>query len=436
MRKSTILLFCLACFVISMTLGCKDKKPEVEPPVVVVDTMEIVDTVPQVVIDTVPETARDSLISATPVPKAADELFDDFLFLFTANKKLQYERVDFPLPVFEGDSQSKIEKKDWKMERFFSEQEFYTLILDDESQLELPKDTTIDSVVVEKILLRAKTVEQHVFNRNNGQWRLTGINRNTMFQNQNKSFLAFYERFASDSIFQQQSIHDPVEAVLPDPDDDYAMMEGEFHPEQWDEFKPFFLPSDTISNVIYGQAFKAETFHHQRARQRLRDRDDFQADGWKVDACENCRISKHMKDYEHFNLIEHNTFGINATCRRFVEFDNEEEVTPFLCSLTDNDLPLLILGAGSNLLLTKDFDGTVLHSAIKGVESKCTSPAVPGRRGMISWPCASTMDGMAWRTSRTSLEKWGPPPCRTSGPTEWKSRTSSGASMPSRCPQG
>ena len=262
MRKSTILLFCLACFVISMTLGCKDKKPEVEPPIVVVDTVEIVDTVPQVVIDTVPETARDSLISATPVPKAADELFDDFLFLFTANKKLQYERVDFPLPVFEGDSQSKIEKKDWKMERFFSEQEFYTLILDDESQLELPKDTTIDSVVVEKILLRAKTVEQHVFNRNNGQWRLTGINRNTMFQNQNKSFLAFYERFASDSIFQQQRIHDPVEAVLPDPDDDYGMMEGEFHPEQWDEFKPYFLPSDTIYNVIYGQKYR-------RSKQKL-----------------------------------------------------------------------------------------------------------------------------------------------------------------------
>ena len=74
-----------------------------------------------------------------------------------------------------------------------------------------------------------------------------------------------------------------------------------------------------------------------------------------------------MKDYEHFNLIGHNTFGIDAICRRFVEFDNQEEVTPFLCSLTDDDMPLLILGAGSNLLLTKDFDGTVLHSAIKGV---------------------------------------------------------------------
>lgn len=93
-----------------------------------------------------------------------------------------------------------------------------------------------------------------------------------------------------------------------------------------------------------------------------------------------------MKDYEHFNLIEHNTFGINATCRRFVEFDNEEEVTPFVCSLTDDDMPLLIIGAGSNLLLTKDFDGTVLHSAIKGVESKCDN-------GFVYLTCGS---GETW----------------------------------------
>ncbi|MBO4849706.1 MAG: DUF4348 domain-containing protein [Prevotella sp.] len=262
MRKRTFLFFCLACFVISMAIGCKDKKPEVEPPVVVVDTVEVVDTVPQVVIDTIPENARDSLISSTPVPKAADELFDDFLFLFTANKKLQYERVDFPLPVYNGDSRTAIEKKNWKMERFFSQQEFYTLILDDESQLELPKDTTIDSVVIEKILLKAKTVEQHSFSRNDGQWRLKSISRNTLAQNQNKSFLAFYERFATDTVFQQQSIHDPVKAVLPDPDDDYDMVEGEFHPDQWEEFKPYILPNDTIYNVIYGQKYR-------RSKQKL-----------------------------------------------------------------------------------------------------------------------------------------------------------------------
>ena len=78
-----------------------------------------------------------------------------------------------------------------------------------------------------------------------------------------------------------------------------------------------------------------------------------------------------MKDIANFNLLEYNTFGIDANCRRFVEFENENEVTPFICSLTDDDMPLLILGGGSNLLLTKDYDGTVIHSAIKGVESSC-----------------------------------------------------------------
>lgn len=35
-------------------------------------------------------------------------------------------------------------------------------------------------------------------------------------------------------------------------------------------------------------------------------------------------------------------------------------------SLTDADKPLLVLGGGSNMLFTADYEGTVLHSAIKG----------------------------------------------------------------------
>ncbi len=76
-----------------------------------------------------------------------------------------------------------------------------------------------------------------------------------------------------------------------------------------------------------------------------------------------------MKDIENFNLIGYNTFGIEAKCKRFVEFEKEEEVVPFLCSFDDSEEPLLIIGGGSNLLLTEDFQGTVLHSAIKGVET-------------------------------------------------------------------
>lgn len=75
-----------------------------------------------------------------------------------------------------------------------------------------------------------------------------------------------------------------------------------------------------------------------------------------------------MKDLNNYNLLTHNTFGIAGLCRRFVEFDSVNEVQSFVRTLTEADQPLLIIGSGSNLLLTRDFAGTVLHSAIKGRE--------------------------------------------------------------------
>lgn len=73
-----------------------------------------------------------------------------------------------------------------------------------------------------------------------------------------------------------------------------------------------------------------------------------------------------MRNLTHFNLLEYNTFGIDAYCKRFIEFDTEEELKDVLSSLTASDRPLLLLGGGSNLLLTGDYPGTVLHSRIKG----------------------------------------------------------------------
>ena len=75
-----------------------------------------------------------------------------------------------------------------------------------------------------------------------------------------------------------------------------------------------------------------------------------------------------MKDFRNYSLLAHNTFGIDAKCSRFVEYTSVEEALQLVASLTDADLPLLILGGGSNLLLTGDYAGTVLHSAIKGIE--------------------------------------------------------------------
>lgn len=75
-----------------------------------------------------------------------------------------------------------------------------------------------------------------------------------------------------------------------------------------------------------------------------------------------------MKDIANYSLLGHNTFGIDARCRRFVEFSDVTELQQFMKCLTAADMPLLLLGGGSNLLLTGDYPATVLHSAIMGHE--------------------------------------------------------------------
>ena len=67
-----------------------------------------------------------------------------------------------------------------------------------------------------------------------------------------------------------------------------------------------------------------------------------------------------------YSLLQHNTFGINASCREFKEYSSISELRKLLPSLHTNKW--LHIGAGSNLLFVKDFDGIVLHSKITDCE--------------------------------------------------------------------
>lgn len=75
-----------------------------------------------------------------------------------------------------------------------------------------------------------------------------------------------------------------------------------------------------------------------------------------------------MIDQKNYSLLRHNTFGIDAKCKRFIEYSSVEEAQQVAGMITDADQPLLILGGGSNLLLTGDYNGTVLHSGIRFLE--------------------------------------------------------------------
>lgn len=208
-------------------------------------------------IDSTDTTAADTLeqlITEQPMPKAADELFDDFIFNFAANRKLQFKRIKFPLRVVNGKSEKMVEKSQWKMEHFFMNQGYYTLIFDNRRQMKIVKDISINHVVVEKIYLKRKKVKQYIFNRINGEWNLVEVNTGAMYQNNNASFLDFYQKFATDSAFQSRHLDSPIHFSGPDPDDDFSTMTGDIEPETWPAFAPE-LPANFIYNIIYGQQY-------------------------------------------------------------------------------------------------------------------------------------------------------------------------------------
>lgn len=66
------------------------------------------------------------------------------------------------------------------------------------------------------------------------------------------------------------------------------------------------------------------------------------------------------------SLLNHNTFGIDQGCNALYEPTSVEELRATLAMLCKE--PLLVIGGGSNLLLTRNFDGNVLHPLIKGIE--------------------------------------------------------------------
>jgi len=72
-----------------------------------------------------------------------------------------------------------------------------------------------------------------------------------------------------------------------------------------------------------------------------------------------------MKEYKDYSLLNHNTFGMDVKAKRYVEYDSEEELKALIPTLEGE---VLHMGGGSNLLFKGDFAGTVLHSAIRGIE--------------------------------------------------------------------
>jgi len=75
-----------------------------------------------------------------------------------------------------------------------------------------------------------------------------------------------------------------------------------------------------------------------------------------------------MKIFGNYDLTKLNTFGISARAKFFIEVHSEDELKELFATQEFKKNKKLFLGGGSNVLITRDFDGLVILNKLKGIE--------------------------------------------------------------------
>ena len=79
-----------------------------------------------------------------------------------------------------------------------------------------------------------------------------------------------------------------------------------------------------------------------------------------------------MTVQKNISIKQYNTFAINAYANLFAKFNSVDELSKLLefnqPQATNHKPQTLILGGGSNILFTKNFNGLVLKNELKGIK--------------------------------------------------------------------
>jgi UDP-N-acetylmuramate dehydrogenase len=79
---------------------------------------------------------------------------------------------------------------------------------------------------------------------------------------------------------------------------------------------------------------------------------------------------------ENISLKPYNTFGIDVKARYFIEIFEKEELSTLYTDKVFAEQQLLVLGGGSNMLFTQDFEGLVVKISIPGIDAAFTEEDV------------------------------------------------------------
>lgn len=75
-----------------------------------------------------------------------------------------------------------------------------------------------------------------------------------------------------------------------------------------------------------------------------------------------------MQILENISLKKYNTFGMNVSAKYFYQFSTVDKMQEIGATETFKHYPVLVLGGGSNMLLTTNFEGLVIKNEIPGIE--------------------------------------------------------------------
>ena len=189
---------------------------------------------------------------------ALDGVFNDFLFAYLHSSTLRRERTAHPLRLEHTTRPTEmLDEFDPEFELGFLSGDYFTTLYGNTSQMQAEDDEEMeeDSIVsLQRINLNDGTIRNFQFLREDGHWQLIAIREETFEDDDLGDFLSFYAKFCIDSIFQTQSVADPLRIVIQDPEDGEESINGIIDADQWYSFCPE-MPSGIISNIRKGQEY-------------------------------------------------------------------------------------------------------------------------------------------------------------------------------------
>lgn len=209
--------------------------------------------------DTLMQEEEEELVINEESSPSIDGVFNDFLFAYLHSRKLRQERTANPLRLEHRERAAEMyEEFDPEFEFSFLSGEYFTTLYGNVSQMQAEDEEEMeeDSIVnLQRINLNDGTIRNFLFLREDGLWQLDAVREATFGDDEDLSdFLTFYARFCTDSLFQMQSIANPLRIVLQNSEDEEGSIDGTIDAEQWQTFCPE-VPSGIISNIRKGQHY-------------------------------------------------------------------------------------------------------------------------------------------------------------------------------------